>query len=879
MTLTPHRPALRTTTLPIIPPRGRTLHERLFQPGWPLAWLFIGYPIWWILGITEAMTFGLSAVMAVALMRRRRISAPRGFGLWLLFLLFSLVGVALLQVDAPGATPGQSGGRYLVWAFRMAWYASATTMLLYVGNFRREISLFRVARYMSWMFVTIVIGGLAGALIPQVDFPSVIEVVLPKIVPPLSSVVNIPFVQQMVHPNLAQVQQVLGFKEARPSAPFSYTNTWGLALACFLPFFVVSWFHRDAGWRRIVGPFVLLAALVPVIQSLNRGLWGALIGMAVFVALRYALMGRAKLFIAMIVALVAVAGIIVATPLSNTIALRWANQHSNEGRTDLGTLTVKSTLEKSPLVGYGTTRQVQGNFNSIAGGSTAACPKCSPPSLGTQGQAWLLIFTTGLGGFLAWVGFFALQFLRSVRLRSPYATAGLSVLAVHAITGLVYNVNGPGLLAILIGVAFLWRESVELQSRPGMLSGRSEAPGNPTVGGYLILVRRNVAMLLVLAGLGAALSLVGLRAVGVPTTAVVSVTVDEQPTLIPGLQALSLDSESQFVTSAHVREEVEAATGRTVEPGDLGVTATSNSRVLHIRYTARSTERARIGAVAAADAFLEARSGRLTEERRDVVAALQGQVESARQTLVQSQARLRQLESTPTAGNSQGIRLLNADIDRQVGNLGRLSVRLERATNQSVVPGEVIRDAVVRQDQGLVIIVVASGTMLGILLGLLLAQLRDRLTPRLRKARTITRYTGYPVVATLIEPDSGPIPDLRGLAQSLVARGARACLAAGPSAAVGTVASRVDVSLAFESENRVEDGSWRGLHPGVVIVADRRTRARDVSRLGDLAQAGGSTVLGVIHVVPRGRRSAQNPANVHRTGPTPRTLLSAPKRG
>ncbi len=39
----------------------------------------------------------------------------------------------------------------------------------------------------------------------------------------------------------------------------------------------------------------------------------------------------------------------------------------------------------SPLVGLGSTRDVQGNFNTIAGGATEM-PPMHPPALGTQGQ-------------------------------------------------------------------------------------------------------------------------------------------------------------------------------------------------------------------------------------------------------------------------------------------------------------------------------------------------------------------------------------------------------------------------------------------------------------------------------------------------------------
>ncbi|QNN49775.1 hypothetical protein H9L10_01370 [Phycicoccus endophyticus] len=472
----------------------------LFPPGWPLAWLFIGYPLWWILGVSQAAVPVLSAFMLAAVLRRHRILVPRGFGFWLLFLGWTVGGLLLLQVDAPGAVPGESTGRYGVWALRAMWYVSATIILLYIGNLREQLPLSRVARYFGWMFVWIVIGGFAGALFPKVDFPSLAELVLPH------ALTSNTFVNGMVHPSLAQYQRVLGYQEARPSAPFSYTNTWGLALATFMPFFVVSWTNGSRR-RRLVAVAFLAAAMFPVVQSLNRGLWGALIGMVVVVAVRYAVMGRVRVLAALVLS-VAVLGVgIVATPLGETIAARWDHQHSNEGRTDLGTLTFESVMSGSPVAGFGTTRQVQGNFNSIAGGATAQCPKCSPPSLGTQGQTWLLLFTTGAGGLLLYGAFMAGAAVRGMRQRSPYATAGLATLVAHAVTSVVYNVNGPGLFAIMAGVAFIWREEMGATSSLTERMGGSLRSIWPTMAGYAALVRRNVVILALAPVIGCAAGL------------------------------------------------------------------------------------------------------------------------------------------------------------------------------------------------------------------------------------------------------------------------------------------------------------------------------------------------------------------------------------
>ena len=69
---------------------------------------------------------------------------------------------------------------------------------------------------------------------------------------------------------------------------------------------------------------------------------------------------------------------------------------------------VQTTLNYSPIIGFGGTRQMVGNFDSIAGGATPDCRQCAAPPLGTQGFMWGLIFTTGfvgagfMLGFLLW---------------------------------------------------------------------------------------------------------------------------------------------------------------------------------------------------------------------------------------------------------------------------------------------------------------------------------------------------------------------------------------------------------------------------------------------------------------------------------------------
>ena len=130
------------------PPRESLSRPRRTWPeGWPLTLLVVGYPLWWALGVQESMLPALAVPMAASLLRRGSVRLPRGFWLWVLFLVWMAIGVLVLGVHAPGAVDDSSGGRVMTWAFRLVWYVSATVAMLYVGNASRsELSDQRVMR-------------------------------------------------------------------------------------------------------------------------------------------------------------------------------------------------------------------------------------------------------------------------------------------------------------------------------------------------------------------------------------------------------------------------------------------------------------------------------------------------------------------------------------------------------------------------------------------------------------------------------------------------------------------------------------------------------------------------------------------------------------
>src|SRR3954451_20562654 len=129
---------------------------------------------------------------------------------------------------------------------------------------------------------------------------------------------------------------------------------------------MLACFGKEAGWRRKVGPVVLMAAIFPIIFSLNRGLWISLAFAAAYSALRLAANGKARALQALIAAVVVGGIVFVSSPLYDTLVLRVETPHSNDRRAGTAETVVSVAAHGSPVLGYGTTRTMQGTFSSLA---------------------------------------------------------------------------------------------------------------------------------------------------------------------------------------------------------------------------------------------------------------------------------------------------------------------------------------------------------------------------------------------------------------------------------------------------------------------------------------------------------------------------------
>jgi capsular polysaccharide biosynthesis protein len=663
---------------------------------WPLTALVLGFPLWWVLGMAQLMPLVMALPMLLSLLRRHPVRVPSGFGWWLIFLGCVALSVTMLFVDAPGAVPGGGPSRLVVFSFRLLWYLACTIVLLWVINLDEEALPTRlVVRLMGWMFVITVGGGLLGVLAPTLEFTSPVEALLPGALRSNS------FVRSLVHPATAAVQSILGDASPRPIAPFAFANSWGANLSMFLPFFLLGWLGKDAGWRRKAAPVVLALAAVPVVMSLNRGLWLSLALGAAYYIIRLVLTGR-LVAIAGVALVFAVAGsVFLASPLGDMVANRLETPHSNDRRGELLSQTVSATATGSPVLGFGSTRDVQGSFASIAGGSRPDCPACSVPPLGTQGQLWLVLFSQGFVGLVAFLAFFGGQLARHWRSRTPIETVGVCLLLFFGLQLFIYDTLGMPMYTLMIAIGLMYRERT---------SSAVHSPG-PTLEAIWGRVRRSARLIGVLALLGGLVgAVVALRwppeyraraaVLLAPSPVYIDVLSGEQP------REITIDTEASMVFSeeaiATVRSEVGLPESTDVRES-IRVTAPPGSRVLEI--TASASDRATAEALAdsAAAAYLGVRTEYL-EQRR-------------------VQAR-EQLEQQLSAVAGRGVMVPVADEDGELENGG--SVLAEDALREALTSlalvstdaGELLRPSVARPARKQAEVPIVAGVLLGSLAAL-----------------------------------------------------------------------------------------------------------------------------------------------------------------
>jgi hypothetical protein len=297
--------------------------------------------------------------------------------------LVAFLGWALLSLAV--ISPGNA---YALFAYRWLLFAGTLATVVWLVNVPADrVPSIRLIDWMAALFILLVAFGYLGVLFPDFVQRSPFQLAL-------GPIGRVGFVDELTRWRFAETQGFLGFALPRPAAPFNATNGWGAAMGILTPFFLRSWILQPDRRRRRRGIAIGLAAVYPILVSVNRGLWISLGVGLVYFALRKAMRGQLTPVLVLIGTLVAVAALLVATPAGTLVAEKLDKSgKSNESRSNLYELAYQGAKE-SPLIGNGAPKRAEG------------APPGMPP-VGTHGLLWYLMYVhgfVGLGLFLAWLG-------------------------------------------------------------------------------------------------------------------------------------------------------------------------------------------------------------------------------------------------------------------------------------------------------------------------------------------------------------------------------------------------------------------------------------------------------------------------------------------
>lgn len=409
-------------------------------PAWPFTWVFALFPLWWFLGLADVAIILAAVPMLLYLILWPGLRAPKGTGWWLAFLAFMFASVVELT----------RGTEILTFGYRAAIYVSSTIVLLYVFNARSSLTERRVLRHLTIYWVTVLVGGVLGLLVPTGHVKTPMYYVVEHAVP---SLLHNNLVQYMVVRQFAQYSPN-GYNHIapRPSAPFLYTNNWGNVYSILLPLMLVMLARLPKGSRaRLVLLIALPLSAVPALLTLNRGMVLGLVIAAVYATVRLALRGDYRALQAMILLGIIGAVLWAVLPIQQRLDTRVHASTTTRGSLYAQSLDV---VKRSPLLGYGVPVH---STNTLE------------PPVGTQGQIWMLLVSHGYPATICFMMFFVVMAWRSQRRADMLGIICSSVLVAGTVELLYYGVVPYGLPLMMTVVA------VAVRPRSASLT-LSEAP-------------------------------------------------------------------------------------------------------------------------------------------------------------------------------------------------------------------------------------------------------------------------------------------------------------------------------------------------------------------------------------------------------------------
>ena len=399
--------------------------------GWPVYALFLGFPLWWFLGLGAFVWPVFAVPMLFSLVARPKVKVPPGFGLFILFVIWMCASA--LMINGPD--------RMIGFVYRSSLYMAAGIICLYIYNAPKSLMpTGKIVKTMLGFWCVVVAGGLFGVLNPTFEVTTLAE----KLVP--GRLLANEFVYTLVHPTTAQIQNFLGYDVPRPRAPFVYTNDWGGVFSLLVPFVIAGWaMVRRLSHRNLLKALAFVS-IVPVIFSLNRILWVCIVLAVIYGSLRFAMRGRPGAVQGILGLGIVFLCLFSFGPARQLIEDRAATNHSANARSTLYNEALDQVAD-SPWLGYGAPRPSETRVNG--------------PSVGTQGQFWLVLYSHGWPGAILFVSFLGYSMWRHRRARSAVGLWCHVVCLVAIVQLPFYGQIPTQLFIIMIAIALAAREQAD----------------------------------------------------------------------------------------------------------------------------------------------------------------------------------------------------------------------------------------------------------------------------------------------------------------------------------------------------------------------------------------------------------------------------------
>lgn len=399
-------------------------HEAL--PGWPVLAMFWGFPVLWVLGAAVIGGLLLTVVMVSYLAHYRALRLVPGI----------LMITAFVVWVIPCAMMLDSSARALGYVYRFSILLLAFTAFVYTISAGSRLSRRRIVNALTFLWFVTVAGGLMALAFPEARLSTPVGLLLPE------SLTSNPYVHDLFFPPFAEIQHPFGSPTTfiRPSAPFPYANSWGVAIVLLTPAAIAGYLQSSS---RVLKATIIGAVCVMVFPALgtsNRGMFIGLLTAAAYVVVRLAIRNRAAPVLAIATLGAAGAAVLIANGLLSRIEARQEFGDSSGTRLKLYGETFRRTLH-SPLLGYGSPRPSTEQAISV----------------GTQGYVWTLMFSFGFIGLALFVTFLWVTTLRTARAVGDVDLVLHSILVVASGIIVVYGLDVMQLLTIMLVAAVLLR--------------------------------------------------------------------------------------------------------------------------------------------------------------------------------------------------------------------------------------------------------------------------------------------------------------------------------------------------------------------------------------------------------------------------------------